>query len=107
MKSLVSHERAHAARGSNFLLLRQKKVTKEKANPTFALIQDLERKHRAVGNSLRSNSRPLHRCFRSKSRGRMNGSPSNRNLIASRLAYETCFTFRLAALSSDSLPELT
>ena len=29
-------------RGSNFLLLRQKKVTKEKATPTFALIQNLE-----------------------------------------------------------------
>ena len=36
MKRVVSHERAHAARGSDFLLLRQKKVTKEKANPTFA-----------------------------------------------------------------------
>ena len=36
MKSLVSHHRAHAARGSNFLLRRQKKVTKEKATPTFA-----------------------------------------------------------------------
>ena len=35
MKSLVSHERAHAARGSNFLLLRQKKVTKEKATPVY------------------------------------------------------------------------
>ena len=39
-------------RGSNFLLLRQKKVTKEKATPTFALIQNLERKCGAVGNSL-------------------------------------------------------
>ena len=36
MTSLFSHARAHAARGSNFLLRRQKKVTKEKATPTFA-----------------------------------------------------------------------
>ena len=36
MMRIVCHERAHAARGSNFLLLRQKKVTKEKATPTFA-----------------------------------------------------------------------
>ena len=42
MKSLVNRERAHAAGGSNFLLRRQKKVTKEKATPTFALIRDLE-----------------------------------------------------------------
>ena len=45
MKSLVSHERAHAAGGSNFLLRRQKKVTKEKATPTFApcvALRDLE-----------------------------------------------------------------
>ena len=87
MKSLVSHERAHAARGSNFILLRQKKVTKEKATPTFALIRDLERKRRAVRNSLRSNNGPLHRRFHSKSRGQMNGDPSNRNLIAARLMY--------------------
>jgi len=62
-------------RGSNFLLLRQKKVTKEKATPTFALIRALERKRRAVRNSLRSNNGPLHRRFHSKSRGRMNGDP--------------------------------
>ena len=71
-------------RGSNFLLLRQKKVTKEKATPTFALIRDLKRKRRAVRNSLRSNNGPLHRRFRSKSRGRMDGDPSNRCLIAAR-----------------------
>jgi len=29
-------------RGSNFLLLRQKKVTKEKATPKFALIRDVK-----------------------------------------------------------------
>ena len=68
MKSNLCHERAYAARGSNFLLLRQKKVTKEKATPTFALIRYLERKRGAVGNSLRSNNGPLHRRFHSKSR---------------------------------------
>ena len=36
MNGFVCHHRAHAARGSNFLLRRQKKVTKEKATPTFA-----------------------------------------------------------------------
>ena len=75
MRLLVGHERAHAARGSNFLLLRQKKVTKEKATPTFALIRDLKRKRRAVRNSLRSNNGPLHRRFHSKSRGRIHGDP--------------------------------
>ena len=86
MKSLVSHERAHAARGSNFILRRQKKVTKEKATLTFApyvTLRDLKRKRRALRNSLRSNSRPLHRRFHSKSRGRIHGDPSNRCLIAS------------------------
>ena len=62
-------------RGSNFLLRRQKKVTKEKATPTFALIQDLKRKRHAVRNSLRSNSRPLHPHFYSKFWGRMDGDP--------------------------------
>ena len=71
-------------RGSNFLLLRQKKVTKEKATPTFALIRDLKRKRRAVRNSLRSNNGPLHRRFHSKSRGRIHGDPSNGYVIASR-----------------------
>ena len=88
MKSNLCHERAHAARGSDFLLLRQKKVTKEKATPTFApcmALRDLQRKRRAVLNSLRSNNGPLHRRFRFKFRGRMNGDPPNRNLIASRL----------------------
>ncbi len=75
MKSVVCHQRAHAARGSNFLLLRQKQVTKEKATPTFALIRDLKRKRRAVRNSLRSNNGPLHRRFHSKSRGRIHGDP--------------------------------
>ena len=42
MSGDVCHERAHAARGSHFLLRRQKKVTKEKATPTFALIRDLQ-----------------------------------------------------------------
>ena len=88
MKSNLCHERAHAARGSNFLLLRQKKVTKEKATPTFALVRDSKRKRRAVRNSLRSNNGPLHRRFHSKSRGRIHGGPSNRNLIAARLDYE-------------------
>ena len=76
--SLVSHHRAHAARGSNFLLRRQKKVTKEKATPTFALIRDLKRKRRAVRNSLRSDNGPLHRRFHSKSRGRIHGDPIER-----------------------------
>ena len=89
MKSLFSHERAHAARGSNFLLRRQKKVTKEKATPTFALIRDLKRKRRAVGNSLRLNSRPLHPRFRSKYRGRMDGDLSDKYLIASRLGCQS------------------
>ena len=62
-------------RGSNFLLLRQKQVTKEKATPTFPLIRDLKRKRRAVRNSLRSNNGPLHRRFHSKSRGRIHGNP--------------------------------
>ena len=75
MMRIVCHERAHAARGSNFLLRRQKKVTKEKATPTFALIRDLKRKRRAVRNSLRSNNGLLHQCFHSKSRGRIHGSP--------------------------------
>ncbi len=75
MKKIFCHQRAHVARGSNFLLLRQKKVTKEKATPTFALIRDLERKRRAVRNSLRSNNGPLHRRFHSKSRGRIYGDP--------------------------------
>ena len=59
-----------------FFLRRQKKVTKEKATPTFALIRDLKRKRRAVRNSLRSNNGPLHRRFRSISRGRIHGAPS-------------------------------
>ena len=63
-------------RGSHFLLLRQKKVTKEKATPTFALIQDLKRKRRAVRNSLRSDNGPLRRRFHSKSRGRIHGDPA-------------------------------
>ena len=88
MKRVVSHERAHAARGSNFLLLRQKKVTKEKATPTFALIRDLERKRRAVRNSLRSNNEPLHRRFHSKYRGRMSGGPFQPILIAARFDCE-------------------
>ena len=75
MMRIVCHERAHAARGSNFLLRRQKKVTKEKATPTFALIRDLKRKRRAVRNSLRSNNGLLHQCFHSKSRGRIKGDP--------------------------------
>ena len=75
MKIGLCHERAHAARGSNFLLRRQKKVTKEKATPTFAPIRDLKRKRRAVRNSLRSDNGPLHRRFHSKSRGQMNGDP--------------------------------
>ena len=70
MKNNLCHHRAHAARGSNFLLLRQKKVTKEKVTPIFALIRYLERKRRAVRNSLRSNNEPLHRRFHSKSRNR-------------------------------------
>ena len=73
MKSNLCHERAHAARGSNFLLRRQKKVTKEKATPTFALIRDLKRKRRAIRNSLRSNNEPLHRRSHSKSRRRIHG----------------------------------
>ena len=73
MSGFVCRQRAHAARGSNFLLRRQKKVTKEKATPTFALIRDLKRKRRAVRNSLRSNNGPHHRRFHSKSRERMHG----------------------------------
>ena len=80
MKRILCHERAHAARGSNFLLRRQKQVTKEKATPTFALIRDLKQKRGAVGNSLRSNSRPLHPRFRFKSRGRIHGDPVERNI---------------------------
>ena len=56
ISGFVCQERAHAARGSNFLLRRQKKVTKEEATPTFALIPDLERKRRTIRNSLRSNN---------------------------------------------------
>ena len=92
MKSFVSQQRAHAARGSNFLLLRQKKVTKEKATPTFALIRDVKQKRRTARNSLRSNNgppdQPNARRFHSKSRGQMNGEPSNRNLIAAQLGCE-------------------
>ena len=73
-------------RGSHFLLLRQNQVTKEKVTPTFALIRDLERKRRRVRNSLRSNNEPLHRRFRSKSRGRMDGDPVE--LIFDRFAIE-------------------
>ena len=75
MEMSVCQLRAHAGRGSNFLLRRQKKVTKEKVTPTFALIQDLKRKRRAVRNSLRSNNGPLHRRFHFKSWGRIHGDP--------------------------------
>ena len=80
--SLSNHGRlskiALMPRGSHFLLRRQKKVTKEEAAPTFALIRDLKRKRRAVRNSLRSNNGPLHRRFHFKSRGRMDGDPFER-----------------------------
>ena len=79
MNSILCYERAHAARGSNFLLRRQKQVTKEKATPTFALIRDLKRKRRAIRNSLRSDNGPPDysnaRRFHSKSRGRIHGDP--------------------------------
>ena len=58
--------------GSHFSCF-AKKSNQKKATPTFALIRDLERKRRAIRNSLRSNNGPLHRRFHSKSRGRMNG----------------------------------
>ena len=73
-------------RGSNFLLRRQKKVTKEKVTPTFALTRDLKRKRRAVRNSLRSNNGPLHRRFHSKSGGRIHGNPAG--LIFDRYAID-------------------
>ena len=60
--------------GSHFSCF-AKKSNQKKATPTFAPIRDLERKRRAVRNSLRSDNGPLHRRFHSKSRGRMNGDP--------------------------------
>ena len=60
--------------GSHFSCF-AKKSNQKKATPTFALIRDLKRKRRAVRNSLRSNSGPLHRRFRFKSRGRIHGDP--------------------------------
>ena len=74
MKSNLCHELL-MPQGSHLSCF-AKKSNQKKATPTFALIQDLERKHRAVGNSLRSNNRLLHRCFRSKSWGRMDGDPA-------------------------------
>ncbi len=87
-------------RGSNFLLLRQNKVTKEKATPTFALIRDLKRKRRAVRNSLRSNNGPLHRRFHSKSRGRIHGGPFEPmfDRCAMRIAATQNRSFRLLEL---------
>jgi hypothetical protein len=46
-------------RGSHFLLLRQKKVTKEKATPTIGLILRCSEKSGTARNSLRSNSGPF------------------------------------------------
>ena len=98
----VCHHRAHAARGSNFLLLRQKKVTKEKATPTFApcvALRDLKRKRRAVRNSLRSNNEPPDhpsaRRFHSKSRGRIHGAPVEP--IFDRVAIRITKTWMLAS----------
>ena len=85
-------------RGSNFLLLRQKKVTKAKATPTFALIRDLKRKRRAVRNSLRSNNGPLHRRFRFKSRRPIDVGPVGR--IFDRSAMKTTRTRMRAILLS-------
>ena len=62
-------------RGSHFLLLRQKKVTKEEAAPTFALIRNFNRKRGAVRNSLRSNNGSLDPRFLLKLRGRIHGDP--------------------------------
>ena len=104
MKNNLCHELL-MPQGSHFLCF-AKESNQRKATPTFALIRDLKRKRRAVRNSLRSNNGPLHRRFHSKSRGRIHGDPTNRNLIATRRAYETGVTFRFAALSNDSLPEL-
>ena len=85
MKRVVSHELL-MPQGSHFSCF-AKKSNQKKATPTFALIRDLERKRGAVGNSLRSNSRPLHPRFHSKSRGRIHGDPVER--ILDRFAMRT------------------
>ena len=73
MESDVCHELL-MPQGSHFSCF-VKISNQKKATPTFALIRDLKRKRRAVRNSLRSNSGPLHRRFHSKSRGRIHGEP--------------------------------
>ena len=73
MKSNLCHELL-MPQGSHFSCF-AKKSNQKKATPTFALIRDLQRKRRAIRNSLRSNNGPLHRRFHTKSRGRIHGDP--------------------------------
>ena len=65
--SLSNHGRlstiALMPRGSHFLLLRQEKVTKEEAAPTFALIRNFNRKRGAVRNSLALKQRTASSTF--------------------------------------------
>ena len=75
MKNSLCHELL-MPQGSNFLLLRQKKVTKEKATPTFALIRNLKRKRRAVRNSLSLKQRTASSTFSLQISGANERGPS-------------------------------
>ena len=79
MKSGLCHELL-MPQGS-YLFCFAKKGNPKKATPTFALIRDLERKRRAIRNSLRSNNGPLHRRFHSKCRIRANVGVVKRKLL--------------------------
>ena len=94
MKSVVCQELL-MPQGSHFSCF-AKKSNQKKATPTFALIRDLKRKRRAVRNSLRSNSGPLHRRFHSKSRGRMNGDPFESIFDRFAISFQSCVNGRIA-----------
>ena len=96
MKSVVCQELL-MPQGSHFSCF-VKISNQKKATPTFALIRDLERKRRAVRNSLRSNSGPLHPRFHSKSRGRMDGAPVDQKISTRK--------FKLRLLEREKSPRL-
>jgi hypothetical protein len=70
-------------RGSHFLLLRQKKVTK-KGDPDDWPDPAMLRKKRNGGNSLTLKQSAVLIAFFLRFSGPINGDPSNRYLIASR-----------------------
>ena len=102
MKSLVSHERAHAARGSNFLLRRQKKVTKEQATPAIRLFpavlafRGMRQRHTKASLSLRRvcADDASTTAKRSAPRGESMGTLSSRCLIAARGSPEAVLGFQ-------------